>query len=111
MPFFIAEGYINFGIMGVILFMLILGITLSKIDKIFWHNSSLNPFSAHSILYKLILEWFFFVMRGDLLSSFAYTIGLIISFYITYFFVIKSYRDEMITYPCNLMYRFAILFL
>jgi hypothetical protein len=91
MPY-LAEGYINFGVFGVIMFMVFLGVLLTKIDNIFWNKSNLDFASAHSILYKLMIGMVFFIMRGDLLSSLAYTIGLIISFYIVHFLVLKSFK-------------------
>ena len=93
MPF-MAEGYVNFGIFGVILFMFSLGVVISNIDRISWKlkKNQINHFILY--YYYFLFGMIFFVMRGDLMSSFAYTVGLTASFltiaYILNFFAFKA---------------------
>lgn len=75
MPYF-GEGFINFGYIGIIIFTLFLSYITVKCDKIYW-NTKQYLFSGY---YYLLLGAIFFILRGDLLSSFAYTTGGILSY-------------------------------
>lgn len=92
MPF-IAEGYVNFGILGVVVFMFFLGILLNRLDAIAWHFRALKKESLFVYYYYFLFGMIFFMMRGDLMSSFAFTIGLTVSFliiiYLLYFLNIR----------------------
>lgn len=80
MPFF-AEGYINFGLLGIILFTVLLALFASKQDRLFWSNASFNCSSWNKIRYYIFIGMFLFVLRGDLMSSFAFLCGYIAAFY------------------------------
>lgn len=84
---FIAEGYINFGIVGVIFFAISLAFTNAwlntKYSSLILQNS--KDVTLIEVLYPFMLGFLFFIMRGDLLSSLSYTIAFIIpaiAFYI-----------------------------
>ena len=79
MPY-MGEGYLNFGILGIIIFSVVLAYIFAILDSNYWKYNNENNFS--SLKYYLILGLVMFIMRGDLLSSFAYTIGYIMSFYL-----------------------------
>ncbi|WP_326984843.1 O-antigen polysaccharide polymerase Wzy [Chryseobacterium sp. MYb264] len=87
---YFAEGYINFGFIGIFIFIIILGYTSAKIDKLYWLNDNVVKGNYLSILYFILLGMLFFVLRGDLLSSFAFSLGLICSFYFVYRFLFKK---------------------
>jgi oligosaccharide repeat unit polymerase len=72
----LAEGIINFGILGVILFALLFSTLCLKIDRLYWRTS--KPFIK--TVYPFWIGFFFFIMRGDLLSSFAFTFGFTFCF-------------------------------
>ena len=81
MPF-MAEGYVNFGFLGVALFMFILGIILNSLDSKYWNNK-FEKSTPFTIYYSMLIGLVFFIMRGDLLSSYSYTFGITISFFLT----------------------------
>jgi len=84
---FFAEGYINFGFLGIILFVVFLAWFTSHMDNLYWtviHHKENNFFR---VIYYIMLGMLFFIMRGDLLSSFAYTIGFILSLWLIYVLV------------------------
>lgn len=84
---YFAEGYINFGYMGIIVFTIFLAFINSRLDKNYWEKSGVtNIFKG---IYLLSLGMLFFVMRGDLLSSFAYTTGIIFTVFFVYCLLIK----------------------
>lgn len=90
MPF-IGEGYINFGIWGVLLFIIVLSSITAYLDKQYW-TVIYNTRSTRHIQYMLILGLILFVMRGDLMSSFAYTCGFITSYYFAVNFMVGKSR-------------------
>ena len=77
MPLF-AEGYLAFGYLGILLVVFILCKYINWLDDFFYNyilsNKIQNPMLL--ILYLNLLFLLFFMMRGDLLSSFAYLIGI-----------------------------------
>lgn len=85
MPF-IGEGYINFGMVGVILFVVLLAYFSEKLDRWYWTKIVHRKKDIDCIGYFLIIALFLFIMRGDLLSSFAFTSGILCSF-----FFVKKY--------------------
>jgi hypothetical protein len=85
MPFF-AEGYLAFGFFGIFLFVILLSRFVYKIDFLFYHYLSFkvskNPIIL--IMYFNLIFLVFFIMRGDLLSSFAYLTGISLANYTLY---------------------------
>lgn len=71
-----AEGYINFGVLGVILFGWILGRASAKIDSYLTSRGEYG-FADSVIIY--IAFHMIFMLRGDLMSSFAYLIGFLLA--------------------------------
>lgn len=79
MPYF-AEGYVNFGFIGVLLFVIILSFLSRYIDDVLlnYHNSVCNNYKFFiGVFYCAAI---FFVMRGDLMSTFTYTIAGILAY-------------------------------
>jgi hypothetical protein len=74
---FIAEGMVNFGLIGVALFALFLGTLLTKLDKTYWEHFEKESKAVCFAPYLFLVFMLFFVMRGDLLSSFAYVCGFV----------------------------------
>lgn len=71
----VSEGYANFGIIGVVALGIIVGALSGLLDRKFWREKSV---SATRILYPFIMLKFFFMLRGDLLSSWAYMIAQVV---------------------------------
>jgi hypothetical protein len=75
MPFF-AEGYINFGFIGILIFTIVLGRFNCNMDKLYWNQ--LEFISTKGIIVFLIFMGLeFFILRGALLSAFAYSCGIV----------------------------------
>lgn len=88
MPFF-AEGYMNFGWGGMLLFTVALSFLTAKIDTSFWKAKRGKTRSYRAGYYLFLLGSIIFIMRGDLMSSYAYTVGTIGSYFLTYIIVKK----------------------
>ncbi len=73
---FIGEGMVNFGIAGVILFALLLSIFIKAVDTNYT-KTVLEKNEKIFSPYFFVLFMLFFVLRGDLLSGFAYICGFI----------------------------------
>lgn len=79
MPY-IAEGYVNFGIFGIFLFVLFLAYMLKQIDYnllLRFHYLESNYQVCKGIFF---CASFFFMMRGDLMSSFSFMLAAIFAF-------------------------------
>ena len=74
MPFF-AEGYINFGLVGVFLFTIFLSYISANLDKNYWRSGSTSVKTWYTPFYLVFVGAAIFIMRGDLMSSFAYTLA------------------------------------
>lgn len=77
MPF-PAEGYINFGFVGMLIFILVLAYVVAKLDKQYWIILDKDISPRLKIRYLILLGMLFFILRGDLLSGVAYTVGLLL---------------------------------
>ena len=75
-----AEGYVNFGVPGVVLFAVGFGWLLGALDKRYWTDMAWADRTRPNLLaitYPLLIGLIIFIMRGALLSSFAYSMGLV----------------------------------
>lgn len=69
-----GEGYMNCGLLGVILFAFAIGYVTSRIDRAYWVGDGYgDEVRSIELIYPLAMLMFFFICRGDLLSSWAYT--------------------------------------
>ncbi|HHX69333.1 MAG TPA: oligosaccharide repeat unit polymerase, partial [Gallicola sp.] len=81
---YFAEGYINFGYVGILIFIIALSYITAKLDKMYWTISVYSKNNYFNVIYYVLIGMLFFVLRGDLMSSFAYTIGFLFSIWLVY---------------------------
>lgn len=74
---FPGEGIVNFGIVGLVAFALIEALIARRIDEAIWTGASRNCFKP---FYPFAVMFVFFIMRGDMLSSFSYLVGFFAAF-------------------------------
>lgn len=72
-----AEGIVNFGIVGLLIFAVVAVLVCRRLDR--WFVESESPLR---LFYPFACLLLFFMMRGDLLSSLAFTSGYVVSFLI-----------------------------
>lgn len=84
-----GEGYINFGIFGIVLFGTAFGFITKIMDRFYWEKRS-QAKTKFDILYVISLMMFFFMMRGDLLSSWAYLVALVSVWFVFTFTIPES---------------------
>ncbi|WP_322152158.1 hypothetical protein [Paratractidigestivibacter sp.] len=70
-----AEGIVNFGIVGLVMFALVAALICRRLDRWFTESDSVLR-----LFYPFGCLLLFFMMRGDLLSSLAFTVGYAVSF-------------------------------
>lgn len=81
MPY-IAEGYVNFGFIGIFLFVVILAFIMKQIDTKLLSFEKLHN-NDNSIFFGFFLcAGLFFMFRGDLMSSYGNLLAGILSYYI-----------------------------
>ena len=88
----VSEGYVNFGIIGIIIVGLLAGFITSRLDKRYWSNETKRD--ALHIIYPFVVLKFFFMLRGDLLSSWAYTCAQIVVGYFIFVFSTKKSKPN-----------------
>lgn len=81
---FPSEGYINFGLIGVLLFALMLAILSMITDEFEKHNDLRIVFAVYTSFHMV------FMLRGDLMSSFAYLVGALIAIFFIPLLLAKS---------------------
>jgi len=74
---YFEEGYVNFGYLGIILFLIFLAYQTALVDKIYWRTKRTITGDFFSVLYTISLGFLFFILRGDMLSSVAYMLGFL----------------------------------
>lgn len=84
---FMGEGFLNFHYPGVILFMLVLGWIAGQLDFRFWTRRYAT--ARTDAQYLLLIGLFFFIMRGDLMSSFAFASGMMFTTWLLSFIATK----------------------
>lgn len=76
---FIAEGYMNFGIFGVICFCVLFVCMVRTIDYYYWKVWK-DKSSYGQMFYSFAIFYFVFLLRGDLMSSFSTLCGYVFTF-------------------------------
>ncbi len=87
----IAEGYVDFGIFGVVLFGIVLAMVAHRINTISYKHDKLKKYTAIYVAFSLM-----FVLRGSLMSSYSYICGSIFTF---------VYLPKLIDFGYNLIFR------
>lgn len=87
----IAEGLINFGITGALLFMSLLSWATFRLDWLYWQN---QRYRFSQLFYPALTGLLFFILRGDLLSSFAYTSGIGLCAYACFRVLMVKHNQE-----------------
>ena len=73
---YFAEGFINFGYFGTLIFIIGLGILNARLDFSYWNTSfSKNIFV---VFYLVFIPFQFFILRGGFISSFANLSGFLV---------------------------------
>ncbi|HET6557960.1 MAG TPA: O-antigen polysaccharide polymerase Wzy [Prolixibacteraceae bacterium] len=85
----ISEGYLNFGVIGIVLFAFLLAVFVKNINS--WLNSEDVLFKIFGIYASF---WLFYLMRGDLMSSWAYLFGAFIGIIIIPKFINKIINNS-----------------
>lgn len=76
MPY-IAEGYVNFGYVGLIIFATVLAYSMKKIDLKYLNPANINFNYTKGVFFCAAI---FFMLRGDLMSSFTYLVSGIVAY-------------------------------
>lgn len=87
---FFGEGYINFGYFGILFFTIFIAWFSASFDKVYWNSKreKKNNNAFFELIYFTLLGLLFFMMRGDLMSSFSFTLGYISSILFLYYILL-----------------------
>lgn len=78
---YFGEGYINAGIAGVFIFVVILAYVTALFDKFYWQYNNGNVKSLFAPFFLFFIGMYFFFMRGDLMYGTQYTVMLLLTNY------------------------------
>lgn len=78
---YFGEGYLNFGFLGVFLFVVLIAYFNAYMDVRFWKAKNGICFVVY---YYLLLGMEFVILRGQLMSFFPIAIGYLVSTYVVY---------------------------
>ncbi|MFV5585844.1 O-antigen polymerase [Acinetobacter oleivorans] len=81
MPF-VAEGFVNFGYLGILFFSIFLGGIMKTIDTLYLTRFEFKDNNYLIYIGTFLCSSFFFMFRGDLMSSFSSMLAGIIALYI-----------------------------
>ena len=84
-----GEGYINFGYFGVIIFTIAFAALLARLDSKYWCITVKRLKDLNAISYFVLLGMLMFILRGSLISAWAYTVALLLAFFAVKKIVIK----------------------
>ena len=76
-----AEGYINFGFFGVLIFCIVMAYFCGKFDFVY-RTLSYEFLSPFHLMYFVTAGYLFFVLRGDLMSGVSFGVGLGCAFFV-----------------------------
>ncbi len=85
-----AEGIINFGNIGLVLLAITFGAVCKLVDDCYWNEGEGMQPRGLSLFYPFLCMFYFFMMRGDLLSSTAYLVGYAAVFIVMYFLLSRD---------------------
>lgn len=71
--------------MGIFLFAILLAYATARTDKYYWKIVANNKNNYFQVIYFVLIGMLFFILRGDLMSSFAYTVGFLLSIILVQF--------------------------
>lgn len=77
-----GEGWLNFGFFGFVLFTIVLAYILAYYDKRYWNYIVKNKQDIRQVGYYIFIGMLTFIMRGDLMSGWAYTCGMLCSYWV-----------------------------
>ena len=86
---YFAEGYLNFGLVGVLLFAFVIAYVCARLDKSFWSDAR-NLSKPAVVYYFSWLGILVFLLRGDLMAGFSYTIGIMMAHKISEIVVLRK---------------------
>lgn len=86
-----AEGYLNAGLFGVLIFVIILAYCSAKFDVGYWKYNNGRTNTLYAPFFLIFASMLFFILRGDLMFAFEYTICLMLDCYIIFKITKKIY--------------------
>ncbi len=75
----IIEFYVDFGIIGLILFTILLAIICARTDLLYWETLN-NDRYLHKYIYPFIVIIFIFINRGAFMSTFSRMVNILVGF-------------------------------
>ncbi len=88
----VSEAYVNFGVIGIIVLAVLLGKVVRLLDETYWQSD--DELSLIRVVYPPVIFMLFFMQRGDLMSSGAYTCAQVVMGTMLHWFIVRK-RPQM----------------
>jgi len=76
-------GYMDGGVIGMVLFGIVIGWMMEFVDGYYWNNIDFNNRIVHAfdIMYPVIVIFWFFLYRGDIFYTLCHLVGYMLAWY------------------------------
>ena len=88
----VAESYLNFGIIGILIYAFLLGKLTKKMDCLYWQNAD-NLFVK--LTYAFYIHLFMILLRGDFMTGFLY-ISIMTLIFILFYKLLRIDNDASV---------------
>lgn len=88
---YFGEGYINFGIIGVIIFSIVLAYVNARVDRKYWISPN-NCSCLYVLVYLEYVGMEFAILRGALLNIFPVFVGYTLAIFIVFY--LSAYKNR-----------------
>lgn len=86
----VSEAYVNFSLIGIVALAFFLGHAAKGIDYRYWSDT--NPLSKIRMVYPFVIFQYFFLMRGDSLTCWAFLMGQLIVMSVLHKLTVRVYH-------------------
>ena len=91
----ISEGYIDFGIVGIVVFSVLLAYALKKIDKYYWLVKDSECLDIIEIVYPFLIGFLIFMLRGALQPVVIFMFTFYLYSVLLYFLFNRKYEEKV----------------
>lgn len=102
------EGYLNFGMFGLLLFAFAYGLIVRYLDKKYWQSRLRHVGDGPSTLllyYPFLLCLTFYMLRGAMMTTFTYVFGDLVVMVLLHLLANALNHRTEASYPCNELYQ------
>ena len=90
----ISEAYVDFGIIGVFVYAIIISYVISFLDNKYWKKKESNSINLLEIIYPFLLGFLLFLLRGSMQPVVTHAFSFFLFIFLKYFLTNKKKRRD-----------------